>query len=313
MAAQGSITGKRLTTDLGSWPVIAPDRRTALRAGLAVLGTAAASAGAAACSDGADRSGPRNGGQSGGRTAAAQGSASGSPSASGAGPSSGGPSSAGPAGTDLPGQAPSTRAPANPPPDELDHASTGRPQVALTFHGDGDPKLAEALLKEAEAAQARLTVLAVGRWLGDHPEMARRVLDGGHELGNHTENHVDITRLAPAAALAEIEACAARLRKLTGSAGVWFRPSQTQHADPVLVEQARRAGYRTVLSYDVDPLDYQDPPSATIAGRLLGAVRPGAVVSLHLGHPGTVQALPEVLAGLKSRGLAAVTASELFS
>jgi peptidoglycan/xylan/chitin deacetylase (PgdA/CDA1 family) len=284
--------------------VIAPDRRTALRAGLAVLGTAAASAGSAACSDGAGRSG----GQNSGRTTAAQSSAS--ASAPGAGPASAGPD---PSSTDSSGHAPSNRTPANPPPDELDHAATGRPQIALTFHGDGDPKLAEALLKEAEANQARLTVLAVGRWLGEHPEMARRVLDGGHELGNHTENHVDITRLAPAAALAEIEACAARLRKLTGSPGVWFRPSQTQHADAVLVEQARRAGYRTVLSYDVDPLDYQDPPSATIAERLLGAVRPGAVVSLHLGHPGTVRALPEVLAGLKSRGLAAVTASELFS
>ena len=142
---------------------------------------------------------------------------------------------------------------------EVDHAASGRAQVALTFHGDGDPRLAQALLKEAEAGQARLTVLAVGRWLGDHPEMARRVLDGGHELGNHTENHVDISRLSASAAFAEIEACAARLRKLTGSPGVWFRPSQTQHANPMLVDQARRAGYHTVLSYGVDPLDYEDP------------------------------------------------------
>jgi peptidoglycan/xylan/chitin deacetylase (PgdA/CDA1 family) len=285
--------------------VIAPDRRTALRAGLAVLGTAAASAGLAACSDGG--AAKSNTGNSAGSTA---GSAASSPSSAPASSRA------------QPGSGPADPAPAGrsgPPPngvdeaDEVDHAVSGRPQVALTFHGDGDPQLAEALLKEAEANQARLTVLAVGRWLGEYPQLARRVLDGGHELGNHTENHVDISRLAPAAALAEIEACAARLRKLTGSPGVWFRPSQTQHAGPMLVEQARKAGYRTVLSYDVDPLDYQDPPSATIADRLLSAVRPGAVVSLHLGHRDTVAALPAVLAGLKSRGLAAVTASELFS
>jgi len=192
-------------------------------------------------------------------------------------------------------------------------ADRGLAGVALTFHGDGDPQMAQALLKEAEAGQARLTVLAVGRWLGAHPEMARRVLDGGHELGNHTENHVDVSRLSPAAAFAEIEQCAARLQKLTGSPGIWFRPSQTQHANPMLIEQARKAGYRTVLSYDVDPLDYEDPSAAQIAERLLAAVHPGAVVSMHLGHQHTVAALPAVLAGLKSRGLAAVTASELFS
>ncbi|OLE27840.1 MAG: polysaccharide deacetylase [Catenulispora sp. 13_1_20CM_3_70_7] len=270
-----------------------PDRRTALRAGLAALGAAVASAGVAACS---------------GRTPETdKSSASGSPSPS---PSSSAAASSTPEAASTPS---SNRSAASPPADEVDHAVSGRQQVALTFHGDGDPKLAEALLKEAEADGARLTVLAVGRWLGEHPEMARRVLDGGHELGNHTENHVDIARLSPAGAFAEIQACAERLRKLTGSPGVWFRPSQTQHADPMLVAQAHRAGYRTVLSYGIDPLDYQDPPAAAIADRLLAAVRPGAVVSLHLGHRGTVAALPTVLAGLKTRGLAAVTASELFS
>ena len=271
-----------------------PDRRTALRAGLAVLGTAAAPAGLAACSDGKS---PRTAGP---------GSGSSGPSG-GAGPSS----PARPSATGDPAS-PSSRT-QSPALAEVDRAATGRAQVALTFHGDGDPRLAEALLKEAEAGQARLTVLAVGRWLGDHPDMARRVLDGGHELGNHTENHVDISRLSPPAAFAEIEACAARLQKLTGSQGIWFRPSQTQHATPMLVEQARRAGYRTVLSYDVDPLDYEDPSASQITERLLAAVHPGAVVSMHLGHQHTVEALPAVLAGLKSRGLAAVTASELFS
>ncbi|ACU69759.1 polysaccharide deacetylase [Catenulispora acidiphila DSM 44928] len=271
----------------------APDRRTALRAGLAVLGTAAASPGLAACSDG--------------RSTGAAGSAAPIPA-----------NASRPAGGAAPASSATAPDPASPSSrtqvlDEVDHAAGGRPQVALTFHGDGDPQLAQALLKEAEAAQARLTVLAVGRWLGEQPAMARRILDGGHELGNHTENHVDISQLSPSAAFAEIEACAARLRKLTGSPGIWFRPSQTQHATAMLIAQARKAGYRTVLSYDVDPLDYEDPSAAQITDRLLAAVRPGAIVSMHLGHQHTVAALPAVLAGLKARGLAAVTASELFS
>jgi peptidoglycan/xylan/chitin deacetylase (PgdA/CDA1 family) len=265
------------------------------------LGPAAASAGLTACSDG----------KSTGAAGPAAGAARGAAGAARPGPASATSPSATPPSPDS--ASPSGRTPAAPAVAEVDHAASGRPQVALTFHGDGDPQLAQALLREAESAQARLTVLAVGRWLGDHPELARRILDGGHELGNHTENHVDIARLSPPAAFAEIDACAARLRTLTGSPGVWFRPSQTQHATAMLVEQARRAGYRTVLSYDVDPQDFADPSAEQIADRLLAAVHPGAVVSLHLGHRHTVAALPAVLAGLKSRGLAAVTASELFS
>lgn len=184
--------------------------------------------------------------------------------------------------------------------------------VALTFHGDGPPALATALLSEAERANAQLTVLAVGRWLGQYPELARRVLDGGHELGNHTEHHINIDTLSPAAAYAEIENCAVRLQRLTGSRGRWFRPSQAQHATATVRAAAVRAGYPTVLSYDLDSLDYTDPGTEAITHNVLSVVRAGDVVSMHLGHSGTVQALPAILDGLRTRGLQAVTASALF-
>jgi peptidoglycan/xylan/chitin deacetylase (PgdA/CDA1 family) len=191
-------------------------------------------------------------------------------------------------------------------------SSAAADSVALTFHGDGPAALTTALLAEAEQAGARVTVLAVGHWLGQYPQLARRVLDGGHELGNHTERHIDIDALSPDAAYAEIEACAARLQKLTGSPGRWFRPSQAQHATATVRRAASRAGYPTVLSYDLDSLDYTDPGADAVVHNVLSAVRAGDVVSMHLGHRGTVVALPAILDGLHARGLRPVTASELF-
>ncbi|HWG25456.1 polysaccharide deacetylase family protein [Actinospica sp.] len=195
---------------------------------------------------------------------------------------------------------------------EVSQAPAVTDAVALTFHGDGSPELAEALLAEAEKADARLTVLAVGRWLANYPQMAERVLKGGHELGNHTENHLDIDAMSASQAYDEIEQCARRLEQLTGSRGRWFRQSQAQHANSVVRAAATRAGYGTLLSYDLDPLDYTDPGSTRIVNNVLDKVRGGDVVSLHLGHTGTVSALPVILSGLKQRGLRAVTASELF-
>jgi peptidoglycan/xylan/chitin deacetylase (PgdA/CDA1 family) len=184
--------------------------------------------------------------------------------------------------------------------------------VALTFHGDGPPALAEALLGEAERSGARLTVLAVGRWLARYPQMAERVLHGGHELGNHTEHHLAIDRMSETLAYSEIEQCAVRLEKLTGSRGRWFRQSQGQHATPEVQAAAHRAGYSTLLSYDVDSQDYRDPGRNAVAHTVLSRIRGGDVVSMHLGHPGTVAALPLIFDGLQQRGLHAVTASELF-
>ncbi|MGW4892384.1 polysaccharide deacetylase family protein [Kitasatospora sp. NPDC004240] len=185
--------------------------------------------------------------------------------------------------------------------------------VALTFHGAGDPELATAVLRTAEQRGAGLTVLAVGSWLDQQPQMARRILDGGHELGNHTQNHRDLGALTPEQVRAEIAQCAERLQRLTGSIGRWFRPSAAQYATPVVREQARAVGYPYVLSFDVDPRDYGDPSAAELRRRVLGSVRGGSVVALHLGHRCTVDALPGILDGLDRAGLRAVTASRLFT
>ncbi|WP_077799452.1 polysaccharide deacetylase family protein [Streptomyces sp. JHA26] len=197
-------------------------------------------------------------------------------------------------------------------PVQIAHGPRDRPRVALTFHGQGDPTTARAILTEAERHGARVTVLAVGTWLDAHPELARRILDGGHDLGNHTQHHLDVNAMTEAEAYAEITDCARRLKRLTGSVGTWFRPSRAARASPLVERLAVRAGYPHVLSYDVDPLDFTSPGAPAVARSVLGAVRGGSVVSLHFGYADTVAALPAVLEELDRRGLRAVTTTELI-
>ncbi|MFE7389476.1 polysaccharide deacetylase family protein [Streptomyces sp. NPDC057582] len=198
-------------------------------------------------------------------------------------------------------------------PVQIDHGPRHRARVALTFHGQGDPAIARTVLAEAERAHARITVLAVGSWLDEHPDMARRILDGGHDLGNHTQHHADISAMGESEAYAEITGCAQRLRRLTGSIGTWFRPSRTQHATPLVQRLAHRAGYPHVLSYDVDSLDFTSPGAAAVTRKVAGEIRNGSVVSLHFGYADTVAALPVLLAEIDRRGLRAVTTTELLT
>ncbi|MGW1926263.1 polysaccharide deacetylase family protein [Streptomyces massasporeus] len=217
------------------------------------------------------------------------------------------------AGSAFPAARPDQRTPFQACAGEIAHGPRDRPRVALTFHGQGDPALARTLLGQAEKTGARVTVLAVGSWLDQHPDLARRVLDGGHDLGNHTQRHIDVNAMTETEALAEIEACATRLRRLTGSIGTWFRPSRTQHAAPAVLRAAQRAGYPHVLSYDVDSLDFTSPGATAVVRNVTGSVRAGSVVSLHFGYPDTAAALPLLLADLDRRGLRAVTTTELLT
>jgi peptidoglycan/xylan/chitin deacetylase (PgdA/CDA1 family) len=196
-------------------------------------------------------------------------------------------------------------------PAEVVHGPADRPNVALTFHGQGDPALVRQLLAELDRGGARVTVLAVGSWLVQQPAMAKLILDGGHELGNHTQNHLDIAKMNATQAFTEIDSCASQLKKLTGSIGTWFRPSQTQYSTPTIRAQATRVGYPTCLSYDLDSLDHKDPGTAVIVSTTLGGIHNGSIVSLHFGHAGTVAAMPAILDGLRQRGLRPVTMTEL--
>ncbi len=197
-------------------------------------------------------------------------------------------------------------------PPEVVRGPADRPAVALTFHGQGSVAQAEAVLSELENGGARATVMAVGSWLAANPDIAKRIVDAGHELGNHTQNHGPISQMSAAGAFAEIDGCAQVLRRLTGSIGTWFRPSQTQYSTAGIRAQAQKVGYPTCLSYDLDSLDYTDPGAAAVVRNVTSAVRNGSIVSMHFGHAGTVEAIPQILAGLAAHGLKPVTMTELM-
>jgi peptidoglycan/xylan/chitin deacetylase (PgdA/CDA1 family) len=195
---------------------------------------------------------------------------------------------------------------------EVSYGPRSVPKVALTFHGNGDPALARTLLDQVEKTGVRISVFVVGTWLVSHPEMARRILQGNHDLGNHTMHHKPMRRLAAPEAHREVGDCAAVLRRTAGSPGRWFRASGTQQTTPVIRAAATAAGYATCVSYDVDGLDWKDPDAATVRRAVLGTVKPGSIVSLHLGHPVTIEALPAILTGLAAKGLQPVTLTELL-
>jgi peptidoglycan/xylan/chitin deacetylase (PgdA/CDA1 family) len=192
------------------------------------------------------------------------------------------------------------------------HGPRSRPQVALTFHGAGDPSIARDLLAIFAAHRAKVTVLAVGTWLETQPGIAHEIVAAGHELGNHTYRHLDIDSLGRRAARAEIVRCRDVLVSLVGSPGAHFRQSQSPTATPLVRALAGAAGYPVCLSYDVDSLDFTDPGPSAVRSNVAKA-RNGSIVSMHFGHPGTVTAMPHVLSDLADRGLAAVTASTLLA
>jgi peptidoglycan/xylan/chitin deacetylase (PgdA/CDA1 family) len=188
-----------------------------------------------------------------------------------------------------------------------------RPLVAFTFHGSGDVGLLDQLLAVATAHRAPLTIFAVGQWLDANAAVARRILNDGNELANHTYTHPSLGSVAPAGVATEITKCRDALQRHAGSPGAWFRPSGITVPNATILSAATAAGYKTVVGFDVDPLDYLDPGAATVRSRTAAALHPGAIVSLHTGHRGTVDAMAGMLQDAAARGLRPVTVTELLA
>jgi peptidoglycan/xylan/chitin deacetylase (PgdA/CDA1 family) len=201
--------------------------------------------------------------------------------------------------------------------DHGDATADAKQRVALTFHMNGDLGLVTQLLDVFTAHRTTITAFVVGNWLEANPSFGRQLVDAGHEVANHTYTHPSFVSLSHDEMYVEIMKCRDVLVRTTGTPGVFFRPSGTDDGTaappPPVLSVSAEAGYATVLGFDVDPLDYEDPGADAVTQRTLAAVEPGSIVSMHFGHAGTVAAMPAILDGLAQRGLAPVTASKLLA
>ena len=195
---------------------------------------------------------------------------------------------------------------------DISHGSRSTPQVALTFHGAGDKAMANKLLGILKSTQTPVTVFAVGAWLKADNSIAKQILDDGHDLGNHTMNHLQSKTLSATKLDSEISGCATELISLIGNHGKFFRPSGTQYSTALIRKTAIKYGYKKCISYDVDSHDYQDVGKAAVVKNVMGTVKNGSIVSLHFGHQDTIDALPTLLTQLHAKGLAPVTLSTML-
>lgn len=194
---------------------------------------------------------------------------------------------------------------------EVGNGPRGSAQVALTFHASGDAATATRVLAALAAADAHVTVFVVGTWLRDNPAMAATITTAGHELANHTWSHPTLENLDEAGIRDELQRCRDELAAV-GTPPRYARQSGAQNSTPLIRKVAGELGYPTMVSYDVDSLDYTDPGAATVRTQVATATG-GSIVSMHFGHADTVAALPGVLADLAARGLTPVTLSTLLS
>ena len=182
--------------------------------------------------------------------------------------------------------------------------------VAITFDDGPGPQTTE-LLEMLRRHDAVATWFPVGEVVADSPERLRAIARAGHEIGNHSWSHPQLTTLDDDEVDSQISRTAREVEKVTGSRPTLVRPPYGS-INPRVTGDLRRLGDPVIL-WDVDPLDWKYRNAGTVYANVMDQVGPGSIVLLHDVHPTTVAAVPRILSALAERGYVFVTVSELFA
>jgi peptidoglycan/xylan/chitin deacetylase (PgdA/CDA1 family) len=199
---------------------------------------------------------------------------------------------------------------------EVTRAAPGKRQIALTFDASGSADGLPALLVALRHASVKCTFFLTGEWVQRYPKAARQIIADGHEIGNHTWGHRDLTRLADPEVSWEIQRAEAALHAVLGRrARPWFRaPFGARNARVLTV--ARALGYRSVY-WSLDGFDAvrTGQPSASIVSYVTAQpdeALDGAIIRFEVGDVPTAHAMAGILRALEARHLEPVPVSTLI-
>jgi len=201
--------------------------------------------------------------------------------------------------------------------------------AAITFDDGPHPRWTPAILDVLAKHDALGTFFVLGRNVADNPDLARRMIDEGHILGNHTYSHPCLPDLTPREVARELVACSRAIVAATGKAPRLMRPPYgAQRVDTWTT--ARTLGYQ-VIHWSSMGTDWEGDPGVLVAERAMTELTPGGIVLLHDGwqpKPGappsdrdevladrtpTIEALDMILATKRREGYRFVTVPELLA
>lgn len=181
--------------------------------------------------------------------------------------------------------------------------------VALTFD-DGPGEYTADLLDLLRKRNVRSTFFVVGQMVAeDRDGNLPRMVEDGHELGNHSWSHAQLTSLSSSGIKAELARTQAIVKDKTGVTMQVMRPPYGS-TDGRVAAECRREGLAQIL-WNVDTLDWRDRYASVVARRA-SAATPGSIVLLHDIHRSTVAAVPSLISSFSRRGYTFVTVSELY-
>jgi cellulose synthase/poly-beta-1,6-N-acetylglucosamine synthase-like glycosyltransferase/peptidoglycan/xylan/chitin deacetylase (PgdA/CDA1 family) len=204
-------------------------------------------------------------------------------------------------------------------------------QIAITFDDGPDPEWTPKILDILKRENAPATFFLIGLPAESFGSITSRIYREGHEIGNHTFTHPDISNISKRFNEVEINLTEELFASRLGIHTILFRPPYSIDQEPDTTDQVRPLKIAQDMGYiivgdKIDPNDWREnprPTAAEIADRVLTHLPPcgadtrfcGSILLLHDGggdRSQTVAALPQIIEGIRAKGLQIVPLYQLL-
>ena len=190
--------------------------------------------------------------------------------------------------------------------------ATDKPQIALTFDAAWGNEDTKQIMEVLRKHNVKVTFFMTGGWVKAYPDDVKLILAEGHDLGNHSENHKNMSKLSDKEIKEELMTVHKRVQELTGYEMFLFRPPYGDY-DNHVITGVRACGYYPI-QWDVDSLDWKDYGVDSIINTVCNHkhLGNGSIILCHNGAKYTAQALDTLLTNLEEKGYEFVPLSQLI-
>ena len=189
---------------------------------------------------------------------------------------------------------------------------TDKKQVALSFDAAWGNEDTEIILDILKKYNLHVTFFMTGGWVESYPEDVKKIYEAGHDLGNHSENHKNMSQLSDEEQKEELMTVHNKVKKLTGCDMFLFRPPYGDYNDSVVLN-AQECGYYPI-QWSVDSLDWKDYGADSIIDTVVNhkELKNGAIILCHNGAKYTKDALETMIQKILEKGYEIVPISKLI-
>ena len=182
--------------------------------------------------------------------------------------------------------------------------------ITVSFDASWGGRQTLKILDLLDEYEAKATFFLVGIWVDKYPELVKEIHARGHEIGNHSDTHPQMSKLSESQIRQELRGMSDKVEALTGQRPTLFRPPYGDY-DNKVVTVARAEGYE-VVQWSVDSLDWKNKGVEDLIRRATAKVEKGDIILFHNDSKYILDALPTILKTYREQGFTMIPAGEIL-